>query len=398
MDKYTSNNYEDMDGIEEIRMRQFGNPLELYAETSSTSDYVEISDNVDGPCDESKNYVDVDFSKSTAVINKVDDIKSHQRKSSQTSAINCLTLLFAIVSNILLAILVVFAAMVYIRGSNSPKDAPGIEKYVPEIQDVLYENNLYEALSNISEDLREQINKTSYLLKSSMPSPLSCGQVLGRNKSSTSGYYEVKTTTGDLVKVYCDMNRICGGIAGGWMRVADLNPENCPDGLKTEFNGSRARACSAKSDEPGCAFVFYRAHNILYSRVCIKVRGYGVGTFDGLNNMRGSLRRSSSVLDNYLDGVSITANAFHIWSFVAGDCSCADKPQFITYDWSCDGTKCDAGNFCSFLWNSTACGETTPFLKALPVSISSDIIVRVCRDEPRNNEDVAITEMELYVQ
>ena len=38
-----------------------------------------------------------------------------------------------------------------------------------------------------------------------------------------SGYYWVRACNGSAVRVYCDMTRSCGGVTGGWMRVAGLD-------------------------------------------------------------------------------------------------------------------------------------------------------------------------------
>ena len=55
------------------------------------------------------------------------------------------------------------------------------------------------------------------------------------------GYYWLQRSPSNLVKVYCDMERVCGcgegsGEGGGWMRVADINMtrpnENCPAGFR----------------------------------------------------------------------------------------------------------------------------------------------------------------------
>jgi len=394
MEMCNSQIYGNLDSIEEIQMRGASNPLEIFSDTNSMSDYAEID--MSATCAESRKK-DVDSISTvgdTAGKAKV-GVESHRRKLPLLPTVSCFTLVLAIVSNVLLVILVVFAALVYIKVAKFQNDAPVIDNFALEIEEVL-SGSINEVLSNISEELREQTKLTDYLCECSMPSPSSCSDVLGINESSASGHYQVKTTPGQQASVYCDMNRSCGGLAGGWMRVADLNPEDCPDGLKPEANRSQVRGCVAKTDEPGCAFVFYQTHNVLYSKVCVKVRGYGLGTFDGLYH-QGNLR-SSNIMSNYLDGVSITANAYHIWSFIAGNCMITNKPAFINYDWSCDGTHCNAGRFCSNLWNSVLSGEDTPFLKLLPAPISSDIIVRVCRDEPRSNEDIAITELELYVQ
>ena len=47
-------------------------------------------------------------------------------------------------------------------------------------------------------------------------------------------------------------------------------------------------------------------------------------------------RRGSTITDNYLDGVSITSNLTHVWSFVAADCECSYTQTFISNDWTCD--------------------------------------------------------------
>jgi hypothetical protein len=64
--------------------------------------------------------------------------------------------------------------------------------------------------------------------------------------SSPSGYYWVRASNGSAVHVYCDMTRSCGGVTGGWMRVAELDMTNsshqCPSGLR-QRNDSNIRTC-----------------------------------------------------------------------------------------------------------------------------------------------------------
>ena len=57
-----------------------------------------------------------------------------------------------------------------------------------------------------------------------------------------------------------------------------------------------------------------------------------------------------------------------------------------------DGVGCVADNEC--------CPTDNPpyFLKTLPQSITDDIEMRVCRNEVRDNEDIAIETVEIYVQ
>ena len=50
-----------------------------------------------------------------------------------------------------------------------------------------------------------------------------------------SGYYWVRASNGSAVRMYCDVTRSCGGVTGGWMRVARLDfndtSTSCPNGL-----------------------------------------------------------------------------------------------------------------------------------------------------------------------
>jgi hypothetical protein len=61
----------------------------------------------------------------------------------------------------------------------------------------------------------------------------SCVSLNDLPRFSPSGYYWVRTSNGSAVRVYCDMTRSCGGVTGGWMRVAELDMTNsshqCPN-------------------------------------------------------------------------------------------------------------------------------------------------------------------------
>ncbi len=223
----------------------------------------------------------------------------------------------------------------------------------------------------------------------------SCSDVLNQNSSAESGYYLLRSSTGQLTSVYCDMNRSCGNITGGWMRLAELDVASCPAGLKSKiFEG--IRTCVVNEDDPGCTSVSFGSYGISFSKICGQIRGYGIGTVDGIHNMRPG---GYSINDNYLDGVSLSTGDFHVWSFAAGNCWCSQVlPHFITGDWTCDGQRCPGNNFCgNYLWNNTRCGEDVPFLKHLPNTTTNGIKMRVCRDEPRDNEDIALSNIELYV-
>ena len=77
----------------------------------------------------------------------------------------------------------------------------------------------------------------------------SCAEILQEYPESSSGYYWVGSTTGHAHSVYCDMTRTCGGVTGGWMRVAYLDMSNsshqCPSSLHSAQTQMFARVLSS---------------------------------------------------------------------------------------------------------------------------------------------------------
>ena len=228
---------------------------------------------------------------------------------------------------------------------------------------------------------------------------LSCAAILEQNSSSTSGYYFVRSLSGQLRNVYCDMTRTCGNITGGWMRVAMLDVQNCPLELQQKIFNDNITTCVARENNRGCTSIFYSSLDIPYSRVCGKIRAYKIGTPDGFS-------RINEIDNNYLDGISITINTStnreHVWSFAAGEDVCVNsQPDFVGNDFSCDKSQyCPFQTLCGpLLWKSQQYGSNvSSWLKELPSPHASDIEVRVCRDQRRFDEDLAITTLELYVQ
>ena len=147
----------------------------------------------------------------------------------------------------------------------------------------------------------------------------SCQQILSCDISSSSGYYWIALADGNSTEMYCSMNRVRGGVSGGWMRVAELDTRNsgsqCPSGLR-EREHSGHKLCSkdiAGDFDGGCSQVFFRTNNFSYDQVCGKIIVYQFGTTD-------SFRKSQTIEHNYLDGISLTYGKKprkHIWSFAA---------------------------------------------------------------------------------
>ena len=137
--------------------------------------------------------------------------------------------------------------------------------------------------------------------------PASCAAL---PPSSPSGYYLVGSSISSAVRVYCDMTRSCGGVTGGWRRVAELDMTNrshqCPHSLQQRTNFNK-RTCGTPS--PACFSVTFATATLEYSKVCGKIKAYQYGGPDAFGS-----GRSIGV-----DGVGLTHGnpRQHIWTFVA---------------------------------------------------------------------------------
>ena len=291
----------------------------------------------------------------------------------------------------------------------------------------------------IFENNRDDIQNRNILLlvRSLTGLASSCSAIFAVYPSSPSGHYWIEPSNGSAVHVYCDMTRSCGNITGGWMRVASLDWSNeslpCPDGFR-ERSDSGNRTCGINSRTGSCPSLIFKTYNTSYSRVCGKINGYQVGTPDAFSTIHG--RGSNITIDsNYVDGVSLTHGGNprrHIWTFVAAHddmlsmtwvpsiCQCVlpsgrstmAPPLFVGMDYFCDtGCRMEAQIRQFYpddpLWNGVGCASTSTccsfnnppwFNKQLPSATTDDIEMRVCRDESRDNEDIAISNVEIYVQ
>ena len=146
----------------------------------------------------------------------------------------------------------------------------------------------------------------------------SCDDIYQNNQATrgVSGNYWIYTTTG-VRQVYCDMtlDSECGGQAGGWMRIADLDTsrgDDCPSGWTRVTNP--VAACIAPNSDAGCYAVDFSMLNVPYEKVCGMAVGYQGRTVDAFS---GSLE---SINDAYVDGVSITYGnpRMHLWTYAIG--------------------------------------------------------------------------------
>ena len=260
----------------------------------------------------------------------------------------------------------------------------------------------------------------------------SCKEILQLAPQSPSGLYWIRGTDNGPKHKYCDMERSCKGVAGGWMRLAsiDMNDtsSNCPSGLRTIT--SPRRLCAKNIDGDGCSSVIFPVQGVQYSRMCGKIIGYQQSTPDAFKSY--ILLGQTSLDSNYVDGISLTHGTNprqHIWTFVAAlhednsyrdyVCPCTNTrnspppevPDFVGHDYFCDTGNEGTWQFTFYgddpLWDGAGCGpyntccswNSPPwFLKNISPPTSDDIEMRLCTNQLRSNEDINFESLEIYVQ
>ena len=253
----------------------------------------------------------------------------------------------------------------------------------------------------------------------------SCSKILDVDPNSPSGLYWLRAGNGSAIRVFCDMTRTCGGVTGGWMKVAELDmtdtSNQCPHGLRQAIHDMK-RLCTRNSDSGGCSSVHYKINGIGYNEVCGKIIAYQYGTPDAIHG--------GSIEGTYIDGVSLTHGnpKQHIWSFIAAvdeaatytpsTCPCTNRnqpgphpPSFVGNDYFCDSgstNRYQDGRFYNDpLWDGEGCGPLSDcctfrnppwFYKKLPSATGDNVEMRVCRDQTATNEDVLIEKVDIYVR
>ena len=289
------------------------------------------------------------------------------------------------------------------------------------------------AVSKTVEDLL--LSQLSHLLTPGYSPTLpasSCKEIFELASKPSSGLYWIRGTDNGPKHMYCDMERRCKGVAGGWMRLASIDTtdtsSNCPSGLRSLT--SPRRLCAKSITGAGCSSVVFPVQGVQYSLVCGKVIGYQQSSPDGF---RPYIEFQQTTIDSrYVDGISLTHGTNpreHIWTFVAAlheynsgpnnVCPCTNTrnspppavPEFVGSDYFCDTGSENRWQYIFYeadpLWDGAGCGpyntccywNSPPwFLKNISSSTSDDIEMRMCTSENRNNEDINFEVLEMYVQ
>ena len=220
------------------------------------------------------------------------------------------------------------------------------------------------SVSTLSQLLSSIVDKTQLL---ELYGVTSCATL---PPSSPSGYYWVRASNGSAVRVHCDMTRSCGGVTGGWVRVAELDMTNsshqCPRDL-TERTIDDIRTCTINSTSSFVCSAVIVPTISEYSEVCGKIIAYQLGATAAFR-----------IADYFCD--TATGRRFI-------------HSQFYPADPLWDGVGCGP--------LSTCCSFNNPpwFYKQLPQPTTDNIEMRLCRmDSSVNRIDVLIESIEMFVR
>ena len=288
-------------------------------------------------------------------------------------------------------------------------------------------DSAYQLLQKLSQQLNTSINM---LYQQINPASSSCKDLYDTSAAS-SGYYWIGEV-GSAVRVYCNMSLTCGGVTGGWMRVANIDmtntSQNCPSGLT--LISSPKRVCDITSN--GCVSTEFDVHGVQYSHVCGRVIAYQ-------NRVPIAFHFQSRGIDaDYVYGVSLTHGQNpreHIWTFAGASdestgysdsfkCPCINTninppptvPSFVGSEYFCDtalsvhyNTVPVALQAADPLWDGEGCGSTNTcchdpqrevnppwFVKTLSSPTSDNIEMRMCRPDSSGTTPFEI--VEFYVQ
>lgn len=261
----------------------------------------------------------------------------------------------------------------------------------------------------------------------------SCKDIYYAKPGSPPGWYWLhgpKTITdAHAAKMYCEMHMDVSifGHTQGWLRVANLDLsdpyQECPSGFHLIHKQDK-RLC-AKNIKKGCQLIKFPTHYVEYKRVCGRARAFQVGTNNAFHRFKCD---HCTIDDPYLDGLSITYGhpRKHIWSLGASwtafkdknyraVCPCAkgegtSPPKFVGDNYFCEFSKYWEGKFDvnDPLWDGEGCGSDEEkcckapglpwFCTDLPYPTTEDIEVRVCADQDKDDEDVYLELLQIYVQ
>ena len=247
---------------------------------------------------------------------------------------------------------------------------------------------------------------------------VSCDDIYHKNPTSRghAGEFWIKPTTG-LHKVTCNMKLKCGGVGGGWMRVAHVDmtlDETCPGEWRTIT--SPARLCVGGVGA-GCVSAQFSTNGISFEHICGYAKAYQKGHPDAFTP------GGSGIDELYVDGLSITVGSprQHVWTYATASnditgCPCTgnsvhNPPSFVKDHYFCESGCASSPNVNIYyltdpLWDGHGCLPNTGccadlgmpwFYRKTTIPLKENVEVRICKNQPYSDEDTAVKNLEIYV-
>ena len=246
------------------------------------------------------------------------------------------------------------------------------------------------------------------------------GEVAGRN-----GFYHIQTGDGPQEK-YCNMeDEHCG--MRGWLLVGDVDASvgACPDNFRLDEAPGGVKVCRGETPRSGSDprsryLMTFPVNGLNFTKITGFVEGYQFGNPDAF-----------SPQDAYdMDGITFyygnSATRHTLWSYAAGtgdsSCPCSTFPgepppsHLGNYRYYCDSGNPDPCHSDSkwymdkVLWSGSGCPRpdtnTCCDPPDLPYfcdyyahysSVTTKFMVEVAFNEDRDNEDIGITRLQIYV-
>ena len=126
-----------------------------------------------------------------------------------------------------------------------------LSKYSAKQNFSFLENQCFHEIASLNSSVKLAVNYLKGILLPILSYNQSCAEIAKSSKGYSSGEYILKLSTEAIRTVYCDMTRTLGGSTSGWMRIAKIDVNNCPQGFNTTIHDS-VNACIRSKSRAVC--------------------------------------------------------------------------------------------------------------------------------------------------
>ena len=122
----------------------------------------------------------------------------------------------------------------YINSTLDPLRHSVIIFNYPYQQNFSFLENKYHEITSLNCSLQTIANNIRNDIHPIISYNQTCPEIAKSSNGYSSGHYILKLSAEAIRTVYCDMTSTLGGSTSGWMRIAKLDVNNCPQGFRTK--------------------------------------------------------------------------------------------------------------------------------------------------------------------